>query len=114
MEIYKRPENYKDPINTAKSNFGALGFIYFVYALLTLFGPNRVLTYTLLASCLLVIVSAYFISRRKIIGVYIAWLFIIFGIISGIMNGAWLSLLIVLYLAFWNYKAQQALKSVTI
>ncbi len=108
MEIYKRPENYKDPVNTAKSNFAALGFLYFIVALM-FFASNRMFAYIMLASCLLVMLSAYFLSRRKIAGVYVAWFFILFGIVDGLMSGAILSLLIVLYLAFWNYKAQKAL-----
>jgi hypothetical protein len=109
MEIFKRKENYANPVGTAKSNFAALAFLYIILSLL-FFNAELRLSIVLLISALVMLISAYFLSKNKIIGVYFGWAFIIFGIVSVILNGTYAGILVLAYLAYWNQQAFTALK----
>lgn len=113
MEIFRRRENYKNPVRTAKRNFGAIGFLYLVLGMLMYNGDFDIrISISLLVGAVIVLVAAVLLHKRKMSGVYTGWLFVIIGLISTLINQAWISLVILSYIAYWNHKAQKELKSV--
>ncbi len=111
MEIYKSKENHKDPVKTARSNYVALSFLYIVLSILLFFGAKSKAVYYLFPSAIFLIVISYLLSKRRMIGIYLGWLFILIGVLSVFINGAWISLIVVAYLSYWNYKASENLKN---
>lgn len=109
MELYKRSENYKDPVKIAKRNFIALSFLYIVLILL-FFGTRPQIAYYLIPLAILLLVASYFLQKRSMAGVYLGWAFVILGVGASFLNGALLTLVIVAYLGYWNYKAAETLK----
>lgn len=110
MKLYKKEEHYKDPVKTAKRNFFALGFLYIILGVFLL-PIQPVMGYTLLPLGVLLLIVAFLLGKKNVYGIYLGWLFVAFGSIVAFLSGALVSLLIVAYIAFWNYKAGQVLKS---
>lgn len=110
MELYKNKENHKNPVKTARANYNALAFIYTLFSIL-FFNTQPQLAYYLFPSAILLVIISYLLSKGKIIGIYLGWLFILLGTLATIIKGAWISLIILAYLAYWNHKAQEVMKS---
>ncbi|MFC1623288.1 hypothetical protein ACFL16_02700 [Patescibacteria group bacterium] len=62
---------------------------------------------------IILIVAGSFLSKEKIAGVYLSWIFVAIGTITAISNAAYLALIILAYFAYWTYKAQKAIKEST-
>lgn len=110
MKLYKREGNYKNPVKTAKRNSFALGFLYIILGVF-FFSTQPVMGYTFVPLGILLLIAAYLLGKKNIYGVYLGWAFVVFGSIMAFLNSALLSLLLVAYIAFWNYKAGQLLKN---
>lgn len=119
MELFKRKENYLNPVNTARRNFQALGFIYVVVGII-LFANNRTTAgLIIIAAALIMFVITYLLNKNKIQGSYLAWVVVIiaflFSIMSVLKQGldgtSIISILILIYVAYWNHKAFTFLKS---
>ncbi len=109
MEAYKREENYKDPVRTTKSIYFVLGLLYVVLGAI-LFVSKPFVASVLIPLGILLLVIAYLLSKRNILGIYLGWLFVVLGFIGAFLSSAFLSLLLVAYVAFWNYKADKAMR----
>jgi len=81
MEIFKRKENYANPVNTAKRNFFAIGFLYFILGGL-FFNTKPTISIVVIISALVVLTAAYLLGKNKIIGVYVGW-FLYFSDLRG-------------------------------
>lgn len=113
MEIFRRKDNYKNPVKTAKRNFFAIGLLYLVLGALMYNSDFDIrVSISLLVGALIVLAAAVLLNKRKMSGVYMGWLFVITGLISTLISKEWISLAIVAYIGYWNYKAQESLKSV--
>lgn len=108
MEIIKR--NYKNPIKTAQRNFLAIGLLYIILGFL-FYSAKPEVSLGILIAGVLVLIAAYFLGKRKMVGVYLGWVFVLFGVVSIFVNSAYISLIIVAYIGYWNYKASVAIKS---
>lgn len=121
MEIFKRKENYVNPVNTAKRNFIALGVLYAIASIM-LFSLERSLAGTILVIATVhMFVIAYLLKRNNIMGAYLGWIFVILGLISLIVSAlrmgldmtSIIGLILTIYIAYWNQKALLALKKST-
>ena len=110
MEIFERKENLKNPVGTAQRNSLALSFLYIVIGLFFI-GIRLEIGMFIVSAGVLLLIIARLLGKRKIAGVYLGWIFVIFATAGSIYGGGLLNLLIVAYFGFWNYKAQQAIKS---
>lgn len=109
MELFKSKENHKDPVKTARSNYFALGFFYVLLGVL-FFGTKQNTAILFVLVGIFLFYAGYLLSKRNILGIYLGWLFVIVGFVSAIFNGVLISLIVVAYLAYWNYKAGEVLK----
>ncbi len=109
MKLYKRDENYKNPIKTTKINFLVLGILYIILGIF--FFPTKIIiAYTLIPLGVLLLVAAYFLNKKSIYGVYVGWVFIILGTVAVFLNSQYSSILLIAYISFWNYKASKVFK----
>src|SRR3989338_8230178 len=108
MELYKSKENHKDPVKTARSNYFALGFFYVLLGVL-FFGTTQDAAIFLALAGFFFFYVGYLLSKRKILGVYLGWVVVVVGIGVALFKGVSLSLIVVAYLAYWNYKAEEIL-----
>ncbi len=111
MELYKRKENYADPVSTAKKNFFALGILYLIISWIMYTKSGIVASSNFIAIAILMVIASILLGKRNVVGTYLGWLYVIFGVVSTLMNGAWLSLIIAIYIGYWNLKAYSALKN---
>ncbi len=109
MEIIKRKENHKKPINTAKRNCYALGAVEIVIGAV-IFTSQVALAIPLVILGVTLLVAGYFLSKEKIIGVYLSWAVVLIGTLTVLYNMAFIALIVVAYFAYWTYKAQKAMK----
>jgi len=106
MEIIKRKENHKNPVNTAKRNCYALGGFNVIIGILFL-KSQMTASIAVIVMGMLLLIAGYLLSRRKVAGLYLSWAYIIVGTIVIIYNSAFLALIIMAYFAYWTYKAQK-------
>ncbi len=116
MELYKREENYKNPVKTAKINYFALGFLYIIIGAI-LFISKPIVGSVLIPLGIFLFVIAYLLGKKNIFGIYLGWLFIAVGFILSFVNlslSSLVSFIIIAYLAFWNYKADKAMHGASV
>lgn len=113
MEIVKREENYRNPVKTAKINFLVIGVLYLILGFL-FYTTNQRVGMVLFIVGIFVLVAAYLLNKQKMAGVYLGWLLVLVGILSSFIQFNFISLIIVAYIGYWNYKASVALKGKTI
>lgn len=127
----------KDGTRYAKRSFDVLGFIYVIFAVSTLVpslalldlllfplkaslvglwsaSSEGMMPYALLLTGIVLLVAGYLLSKRKIAGVYLGWLFVLVGAIVLFSNNIALNalpLLILTYIAYVNYRAHKTLRS---
>ncbi|MEN9622127.1 MAG: hypothetical protein RLZZ67_561 [Candidatus Parcubacteria bacterium] len=113
MELYKRTENYANPVRTAMRNFFALGLLL-VLASVFLYAQSGMSPMIIfLAMAVLVFAAAMLLKKNKIMGVYFGWIYIVFAAVSFLLNGGggWLGIIVAAYAGYWNYKAYSTLKN---
>lgn len=112
MQIIKREENHKNPVNTAKRNCYALGGFNLFMGVIFI-GSRIQVAAILIVMGLFLITTGYFLSKNKKMGIYLSWVYVFFGIIVSTYNAAYLALIIIAYFAYWTHKAQKFLNSNT-
>ena len=90
-------------------NFLALGIFYAIVGIV-LFKVRTTEAYVLFGFAVLLFVISYLFKKKNVTGIYIGWIFVLFGILSSIVSKNILSLIVVAYLAYWNHKASEVLK----
>jgi hypothetical protein len=120
MEIIKRKENYKNPIVTAQKNFRALGIILTVIGLMFLLSGNNLGGILVIAYGIFSFIIFLLLRKRNVWGVYLGWVYCLTAIFPTISNllkfkdlASIISLVITLYLLYWNYKAHQSFKNIS-
>ena len=75
------------------------------------FTTKPTVSVVILVAALVVLIAAYLLKNNKITGVYFGWFFVLLGLVSVVLSGTYVSILIVIYIGYWNQKAYSALKN---
>lgn len=117
MELIKRKDNFKNPASTAMKNYRALAFLLILFTLIIFINYSEI-PYIYISVFLYISITAYLINKIKILGIYLGYIFIIFGLLNATINlilhndyTSILSILIIGYIAYWNYKAHIYIKN---
>jgi hypothetical protein len=110
----KKEKKYdaKDSVKIAQRTNYSLAVFYLIIAVFVYFIDSSQVngSITLIALAMLLLVSGYFISNYKIIGVYLGWLFVVLGCAVSLYNEAILGLFLSANVGYWNYKAQEKIR----